>query len=76
MCVGVGTFTLFVIRMGCFTLNSIFIGMAYDWINGNLYWANSQQNTIVVASLKDASQKVFLSNVSDVRGIAVEPKQG
>lgn len=53
-------------------------GIALDWVGRNLYWVDSSLNTIEVANLEDPKQRTLLvhQNVSQPRGIAVDPRKG
>ncbi|RCN53216.1 Low-density lipoprotein receptor domain class A [Ancylostoma caninum] len=53
-------------------------GIALDWVGRNLYWVDSSLNTIEVANLENPSARALLvhENVSQPRGIAVDPRKG
>ncbi|MFH4979340.1 hypothetical protein AB6A40_006049 [Gnathostoma spinigerum] len=53
-------------------------GIALDWVGRNLYWVDSNLNTIEVASLKRPGARAVLihENVDQPRGIAVDPRKG
>ena len=51
--------------------------LAVDWIAGNLYWNDYVLETIEVARL-DGSYKtiLFSENITNPRGIGVDPREG
>lgn len=51
--------------------------LAVDWIGGNLYWNDYVVETIEVAKL-DGSMKtiLFSENITNPRGIEVDPRSG
>ncbi|CAJ0930175.1 unnamed protein product, partial [Mesorhabditis belari] len=53
-------------------------GIAIDWVARNIYWVDSSLNTIEVASLEKPGARALLvhENVSQPRGIAVDPLEG
>ncbi|CAG0878905.1 unnamed protein product [Cyprideis torosa] len=52
-------------------------GLAYDWIAGNIYWVDSRLNVLEVVDSEGQNRVVLLStNMSQPRGIAVDPLQG
>ncbi|VDK84757.1 unnamed protein product [Cylicostephanus goldi] len=53
-------------------------GIALDWVGRNLYWVDSSLNTIEVANLENPAARALLvhENVSQPRGIAVDPRKG
>uniref|UniRef100_A0A158P9R2 EGF-like domain-containing protein n=1 Tax=Angiostrongylus cantonensis TaxID=6313 RepID=A0A158P9R2_ANGCA len=53
-------------------------GIALDWIGRSLYWVDSSLNTIEVAHLDNPSARAVLvhENISQPRGIAVDPRKG
>ncbi|CAJ0568186.1 unnamed protein product, partial [Mesorhabditis spiculigera] len=53
-------------------------GIAIDWVARNIYWVDSSLNTIEVASLEKPGARSLLvhENVSQPRGIAVDPMEG
>ncbi len=52
-------------------------GVAYDWINDNIYWTDFSTNTINVAK-SDGSYKMVLydADMDEPRSIAVDPSDG
>jgi hypothetical protein len=52
-------------------------GLAIDWASENLYWTDSDRDTIEVANLKSKKRKTLIStDLVNPRGIAVYPQRG
>ncbi|XP_016139211.1 low-density lipoprotein receptor-related protein 8-like [Sinocyclocheilus grahami] len=52
-------------------------GLALDWVQHNLYWTDSGDRTISVASADGSRRRVLIStDLSEPRAIAVDPKRG
>lgn len=52
-------------------------GIGYDWIHKNLYWTDTLNNTINVASRDSGHRKALISdNLDEPRAIAVDPRTG
>ena len=52
-------------------------GMAVDWVAHNIYWADSGSDRIEVARLDGSSRRVLVwKNLSDPRGLALDPQNG
>ena len=50
-------------------------GLAYDWINENLYWTDTELNQITVMNLKTNKRKVLIkTSIEGVRAIVVDPR--
>ncbi len=51
-------------------------GLAYDWVNKNLYWVNTEPASINVISNNGQFPSVkILKNLDRPRGLAVDPKE-
>uniref|UniRef100_A0A8C1KZW2 LDL receptor related protein 8 n=1 Tax=Cyprinus carpio TaxID=7962 RepID=A0A8C1KZW2_CYPCA len=52
-------------------------GLALDWVQHNLYWTDSGDRTISVASADGSRRRVLIStDLSEPRAIAVDPERG
>ncbi|TSL47700.1 Low-density lipoprotein receptor-related protein 8 [Bagarius yarrelli] len=52
-------------------------GLAFDWVQHNLYWTDSGHGTISVASSGGSRRRVLIhTDLSEPRAIAVAPEQG
>uniref|UniRef100_A0A673MSU7 LDL receptor related protein 8 n=1 Tax=Sinocyclocheilus rhinocerous TaxID=307959 RepID=A0A673MSU7_9TELE len=52
-------------------------GLALDWVQHNLYWTDSGDRTISVASVDGSRRRVLIStDLSEPRAIAVDPERG
>ena len=52
-------------------------GLALDWVQHNLYWTDSGDRTISVATADGRKRTVLIdSDLSEPRAIAVDPEQG
>ncbi|XP_060729318.1 low-density lipoprotein receptor-related protein 8-like isoform X2 [Tachysurus vachellii] len=52
-------------------------GLAFDWVQHNLYWTDSGHGTISVASAVGSRRRVLIrTELSEPRAIAVAPEQG
>ncbi|RXN37773.1 low-density lipo receptor-related 8-like protein [Labeo rohita] len=52
-------------------------GLALDWVQHNLYWSDSGDRTISVASADGSRRRVLIStDLSEPRAIAVDPERG
>lgn len=52
-------------------------GLAFDWVNGNIFWTDSTNSYIKMARKDGAFQRVlFRENVGNPLGIAVHPQKG
>lgn len=52
-------------------------GLALDWVQHNLYWTDSGDRTISVATADGAKRKVLIdSDLSEPRAIVVDPDRG
>ena len=50
-------------------------GIAFDWVNKNLYWTDTGHNTIGVLSVKDRHHRfLFNTNLEEPRAIVVDPR--
>jgi low density lipoprotein receptor-related protein 5/6 len=54
-----------------------FIGLAVDWIGGNLYWCDSGTKRIEVSRLDGTMRKVLLWNdIKNPKNLLLNPKKG
>lgn len=52
-------------------------GLAQDWVQHNLYWTDSGDRTISVASADGSRRRVLINtDLSEPRAIAVDPERG
>lgn len=52
-------------------------GLALDWVQHNLYWTDSGDRSISVASADGGQRRVLIdTELSEPRAIAVDPEQG
>lgn len=53
------------------------VGLALDWLQHNLYWTDSGDKSISVASVDATKRRVLIStDLSEPRGIALDPHHG
>ena len=50
--------------------------IAVDWVHSNLYWADRDQNRIIVTSIDGANQKTVVNNTRSPGSIRVIPEKG
>lgn len=51
--------------------------VAIDWVSGNVYWTDSGNDVVSVASIKSGKRRVVIKDgLVNPRGIAVHPGQG
>ena len=50
--------------------------IAVDWVTSNLYWANRDQNRIIVTSMDGTKQKTVVNNTKSPGSIRVIPERG
>ena len=49
------------------------VGIAVDWLTGNVYWTDAQLGHIMVSRLDGRYHKILLADVGRPKGIAVDP---
>lgn len=53
------------------------VGLALDWLQHNLYWADSGDKSISVASVDGTKRRVLINtDLSEPRAIALDPHHG
>lgn len=53
------------------------VGLALDWLQHNLYWSDSGDKSISVASVDATKRRVLIgTDLSEPRGIALDPHHG
>lgn len=53
------------------------LGLAVDWIGGNLYWCDSGTKRIEVSRLDGTMRKVLLWNdIKNPKNLLLDPKKG
>ena len=51
-------------------------GVAIDWIGRNIYWTDSESDSIEVANLDGLNHKVLVEDVKNPRAIVMDPVAG